>query len=164
MSQKRQEELLRGAVDLDPNFAEAWGDLAVCHAYNVFANNDHSAARLAEAQAAIDRAVRLAPDLPGVIKDLGNFYYYARLDYPRALKEFQRLAVQRPNDATVYSSIGLIERRQGDWGTSISNFRPPDIGPLKMSAFWLIWRVADGEVQTQEGTREESWGAVQLVA
>jgi len=122
-SQKRQEELLRGAVDLDPNFAQAWGDLAVCLAYNVFANYDHSAARVAEAQVAIDRAVRLAPELPDVIKDLGNFYYYARLDYRRAREEFQRLAVLRPNDASVYSSLGLIERRQGDWGTSIASLR-----------------------------------------
>ena len=159
MSQKRQEELLRGAVDLDPNFAEAWGDLAVCHAYNVFANYDHSAARLAEAQAAIDRAVRLAPDLPGVIKDLGNFYYYARLDYPRALKEFQRLAVQRPNDATVYSSIGLIERRQGDWGTSISNLRKaaqldPANGSYSDDLFDSLYRVRRYEEAALEKRRQ----------
>ncbi|HEY4989090.1 MAG TPA: TIR domain-containing protein, partial [Opitutaceae bacterium] len=122
-SQMRQEELLRGAVDLDPNFAQAWGDLAVCLAYNVFANYDHNTASEAEAQAAIDQAVRLAPDLPDVIKDLGNFHYYAHLDYRRAQEEFQRLAVLRPNDATVYSALGLIERRQGDWGKSIASLR-----------------------------------------
>jgi TolB-like protein/cytochrome c-type biogenesis protein CcmH/NrfG len=161
MSQKRQEELLRGAVDLDPNFAEAWGDLAVCLAYNVFANYDHSTERMAEAQAAIDHAVRLAPDLPDVIKDLGNFYYYARLDYPRALEEFQRLAVQRPNDATVYSSLGLIERRQGDWGTSITNLRKatqldPGNGSYSDDLFDSLYRVRRYEEAALEKRRQLS--------
>ena len=159
MSQKRQEELLRGAVDLDPNFAEAWGDLAVCHAYNVFANYDHSAARLAEAQAAIDRAVRLSPDLPDVVKDLGNFYYYAQLDYPHALEEFQRLAVLRPNDASVYSSIGLIERRQGDWGVSITNLRKasqldPANGSYSDDLFDSLYRVRRYGEAAQEKRRQ----------
>ena len=158
-SQKRQEELLRGAVDLDPNFAEAWGDLAVCHAYNVFANYDHSTARLAEAQAAIDQAVRLAPDLPDVIRDLGNFYYYAHLDYPRALEEFQLLAVARPNDATVYSSLGLIERRQGDWVTSLANLRKatqldPANGSFSDDLFDSLYRVRRYEEAAVEKQRQ----------
>src|SRR5208283_1572624 len=35
-SMKRREELLLGAVDLDPGFAQAWADLAVCHALHCF--------------------------------------------------------------------------------------------------------------------------------
>jgi TolB-like protein/cytochrome c-type biogenesis protein CcmH/NrfG len=158
-SQRRQEELLRGAVDLDPNFAQAWGDLAVCHAYAVFANYDHSAARLAEAQAAIDQAVRLAPDLPDVIRDLGNFYYYARLDYPRAREQFQRLAGLRPNDATVYSSLGLIERRQGDWPASLASLRKatqldPANGSYSDDLFDSLYRVRRYEEAAVEKRRQ----------
>jgi TolB-like protein/cytochrome c-type biogenesis protein CcmH/NrfG len=158
-SQKRQEELLRSAVDLDPNFAQAWGDLAVCLAYDVLADYDQSTARLAEAQAAIDQAVRLAPDLPDVIKDLGNFYYYAHLDYRRAQEEFQRLAALRPNDATVYSSLGLIERRQGDWGKSLASLRKatqldPANGSYSDDLFDSLFRIRRYEEAALEKRRQ----------
>ena len=120
---KKQEELLLGAVDLDPGFAQAWGDLAVCHARQCFWNYDHSSGRLAQAKAAIDNAVRLAPDLPEVIQSLGTYYYYAYRDYSHAREQYERLAQLRPKDATVCSSLGLIQRRQGDWATSIANSR-----------------------------------------
>jgi TolB-like protein/Tfp pilus assembly protein PilF len=118
---KKNLELLQGAVDLDPGFAQAWGDLAVCHGLFWFWNYDHSAARQAQAKAAIDNAVRLAPDLPDVIQDLGTYYYYGFRDYSHALEEYQRLARLRPNDPTVFSSLGLIQRRQGDWAQSLPN-------------------------------------------
>jgi TolB-like protein/Flp pilus assembly protein TadD len=158
-SQKRQEELLRSAVDLDPNFAQAWGDLAVCLAYDVLANYVHSPERIAEAQSAIDQAVRLAPDLPDVIRDLGNFYYYAHLDYRRAQEEFQRLAVLRPNDATVYSSLGLIERRQGDWGTALASLRKatqldPANGSYSDDLFDSLFRIRRYEEAALEKRRQ----------
>lgn len=120
---KKRLELLQGAVDLDPAFAQAWSDLAVTHALFCFWNYDHTEARLAQATAAIDTAVRLAPNLPDVIQDHGSYYYYAYRDYARALEQYERLAQLRPNDAAVYSSLGLIQRRQGDWVASLANLR-----------------------------------------
>jgi len=160
-SQKRQEELLQGAVDLDPNFALAWGDLAVCHAYSLFVNAEHSEARLAKAQAAIDHAVQLAPDQPDVIRDLGNFYYYAHLDYPRALEQFDRLAELQPNDATVFSSKGLIERRQGDWATALASLRraaqlEPGNGSFSDDLYDSLFRVRRYEEAAAEKRRQLS--------
>ena len=120
---RKRLELLQGAVDLDPGFAQAWSDLAVTHALFCFWNFDHTDARLAQAKAAIDTAVRLAPDLPDVIQDQGSYYYYGYRDFTRALERYERLAQLRPNDATVYSSLGLIQRRQGDWVASLANLR-----------------------------------------
>jgi hypothetical protein len=45
-----------------------------------------------------------------------------------------------------------------------SNFRAPDIAPVKMSAFWSIGRGGDGEVEAQTGSREEDGRAIQFVA
>jgi len=49
-------------------------------------------------------------------------------------------------------------------GLLLTNFRPPDIAPVKMSAFGSIGRGGDREVEAQTRTREEDGRAIQLVA
>ncbi|HND61121.1 MAG TPA: TIR domain-containing protein [Opitutaceae bacterium] len=114
------EPLLKTAVTLDPQFAQAWAELGSLHAQMYFGDIDHSATRLADAKAAIDRAVQLAPDAPETIEKLGDFYYYGYRDYTRAAEQYRRLAVLRPNDAVVQGSMGLIHRRQGLWRESVA--------------------------------------------
>jgi TolB-like protein/Flp pilus assembly protein TadD len=115
--------LLRNAVGLDPSFARAWGALAHSFAYGAFHFHEGTDELVSKAKAAIDRAAQLAPDDPDVISKLGDYYYYAYRDYVRANEQYQRLALQRPNDAVVFSSLGLIQRRQGKWAESLSNLR-----------------------------------------
>jgi tetratricopeptide (TPR) repeat protein len=117
------EPLLREAVQLDPKFAAAWADLAARQAFAYFNDQDHTAGRLAGAKQAIDEAVRLAPDDPEVIEGLGDYYYYAYRDYPRATEQYLRLAQLRPNDPVMYFSLALIYRRQGRWADALPNFR-----------------------------------------
>ncbi len=120
---REAEHLFKSAVQQDPKFAAAWGELAVVHALNSFWGIDGSSARLGEADAAIAQAVRLAPDDPSVIESLGTYAYYGYRDYARATEQYEKLARLRPNDATVFSSLGLIQRRQGRWADSLGNLR-----------------------------------------
>lgn len=115
--------LFEEAVRLDPKFALAWAELGSTHAQIYFNEIDHSPDRLAKAKAAIDTAVRLAPDAPLVIEKLGDFYYYGYRDYTRAAEQYQRLAVLRPNDAAVFGSLGFIHRRQGRWVEALEELR-----------------------------------------
>ena len=117
----KQEGFLEKAVELDPNFAAAWGALSVVHALHGFWGLDASEVRLAKARAASDRSVRLAPDSPDVIRALGTYYYYGYRDYTQAQTQYEKLARLQPNDPTVFSSLGLIQRRQGRWAESFSN-------------------------------------------
>lgn len=119
----RAESWLVDAVELDPSFAEAWAQLGALHAYKVFSEEDVSPERLAKAKAAIETAVRLAPDDPVVIEMQGDYYYYSYRDYSRAADQYQRLLVLRPNSPEAYGSLGLIYRRQGRWDDSLSSFR-----------------------------------------
>ena len=116
------EELLEQAVKLDPNFAEAWGELGSRRAFAVFSGKGgEEAMRLAKE--AIDNANRLAPDDPAVIESLGDFYYYGYRDYDRATEQYNRLATFKPNDAAVFMSLGLIQRRQGRFDEAVANMR-----------------------------------------
>lgn len=116
----KAEQLFQSAVELDPNFAAAWGELAVVHALRVFWNHDASPARLARADAAMANARRIAPDAPDVIRIEGTYAYYAYRDYGRATAAYQRLIDRQPNDATGYGSLALILRRQGRWPEAVA--------------------------------------------
>lgn len=122
-ARSRHIALLQGAVDLDPNFAQAWGDLAASCAYWYFLTYDDMDAYMARAKAAIERAVQLAPDDPEVFSSLGTYYYYGFRDYDRAAEQFERRARMQPNSPTVFNSLALIQRRQGRWAQSLVNAR-----------------------------------------
>jgi len=119
----RAEKFFQGAVDLDPNFAAAWGELAVVHALNVFWDRDASAGRKARSDAAIARATLLAPDAPDVTRLIGTHAYYAYRDYDRATAAYEKIIRLQPNDATGYASLGLIQRRQGRWAAALATQR-----------------------------------------
>jgi adenylate cyclase len=117
------EQYLNEAVQLDPNFAVAWGWLALAHVRAVISDEDDSPGRLAKAKTAIDTAVRLAPDDPEVIKMEGDYYYYGYRDYVRAAEQFQRLLRLQPNSAEAYAHLGYILRRQSRWAEALANLR-----------------------------------------
>jgi TolB-like protein/Flp pilus assembly protein TadD len=123
LSPAQVEQLLTEAVKLDPAFAQAWGHLAWRHARAYFDEEDHSPERLAQAKAAIDTAVRLAPDDPDVIEMRGNYYYYGYRDYVRAAEQYQRLLRLRPNSADAHAQLGYLYRRQGHWGEALASLR-----------------------------------------
>jgi len=114
--------LLEEAVRLDPGFAAAWAELASRRAF-IYFTSERSPALLAAAQAAIDQAVRLAPEDPAVIEGLGDFYYYTARDYARATEQYLHLVQLRPNDSTTLSSLGFIQRREGRFAEAIENQR-----------------------------------------
>ncbi len=120
---KQAEKFFQGAVEQDPRFAAAWGELAVVHALHVFWEIDHTPGRLAQADAAIAHAVRLAPESPDVIRTLGTYAYYGYRDYARATAQYEKLARLQPNDPTVFYSLGLIQRREGRTVEAALNLR-----------------------------------------
>ncbi len=117
------ERSFQQAVTLDPDFAAAWGELAVVHALRVFWGHDTSPVRRAQGEDAIARAVHLAPEAPEVIRLAGTYAYYAHRDYAKATENYEKVLRLQPNDPTGYMSLGLIQRRQGRWAESIVNLR-----------------------------------------
>ncbi len=119
----KAEGFFQTAVEQDPTFAVAWGQMAAVHARLSFYSLDASPERLARGEAAIANAVRLAPDSPDVIRSVGTFAYYAHRDYVTAREQYEKIARLQPNDPTVFESLGLIQRRQGHWAESLANLR-----------------------------------------
>ena len=117
------ESLLKTAVELDPQFAAAWGELAAIEARFYFVGLDKTPARLAVAQAAVDRAVSLAPDTPEVIGSVGRFYYLTQRDYSRAVEQLEKLVRMQPNDGDAWEFLGVVQRSEGQWSDAIASGR-----------------------------------------
>jgi TolB-like protein/Tfp pilus assembly protein PilF len=100
------------AVELDPNFAEAWALLSIAESYKYFGLQTNEVQK-ERARTAVETAMRLAPDTVDTHAALGLFYYYCVRDYDRALSELQIAKARDPNNAVIIFSIGLVKRRQG---------------------------------------------------
>jgi tetratricopeptide (TPR) repeat protein len=131
---RRQEPLIESAVTLDPNFAVAWADLAFIHGVQYGGYTDHTPARAAQAKAALDHAVRLAPDAPETIRESGDYRCDVLRDYAGAVEQYERLLRLRPSDAHAYWSLGKIYRELGQWRESAANLhRATQLDPASFS-------------------------------
>ena len=106
-------EMYALAVELDPDFAVAWAEMAVRRTGTFFVN-----LRLEErlkAEEAIDRAIDLAPNGFETHMAQGNYCRLVKGDYSTALEHYAAAEKLRPNDADVLRSIGRNLRFQGQW-------------------------------------------------
>jgi TolB-like protein/Tfp pilus assembly protein PilF len=114
-------ELLNQTVARDPKFFIAYCRLAEVHDRLYFINADHTPARLASAEAAVQAALRLRPDDGEAHLALANYYYYGFRDYDRARAEIAIAQRALPNSSQVFALMGYIDRRQGRWDESARN-------------------------------------------
>ena len=115
-------QMFRRAVDLDPNFAQAWARVSQGRSSEYWFFYDRTEAALADAKAAAERALRLRPDLPEPHVAMGYYYYWGKLDYDRALQELAQAREKRPNNAELFMASAAVQRRQGRWAGSIADF------------------------------------------
>ena len=115
-------ELLNQSVAHDPSFFQAYCQLAYTHDQLYFLGFDHTPARLALAEAAIEAAFRLRPDAGEAHVARAENLYRGYLDYQGALAELEVASHTMPNSPLVFALKGYIYRRQGRWEESTRNF------------------------------------------
>src|SRR5436853_5777727 len=113
--------LLDQAIERDPAFALVYYQIAQAHDQPYFGGTDHTPARLAMADAAIQSLSRLRPDSGDAHLALPKHFYWGRLDYERAREELSLAQKSLPNDPLPLQLAGYIDRRQGRWPESIKN-------------------------------------------
>ena len=123
-------DLLNQAVARDPSFFKAYCLLASTHDRLYFLGYDHTPARLALAEAAIEAAFRLHPDAGEAHLARAQNLYRGYLDYDAALAELEVAAKTLPNDAGVFELKGYIQRRQGKQEEAVRSLeRAIDLDP-----------------------------------
>jgi TolB-like protein/class 3 adenylate cyclase/Flp pilus assembly protein TadD len=110
--------LLEQAIARDPTFFLAYCRLAEAHDLIYFFGSDHTPARLALANSAIQTALHLRPGSGEAHLALAEHFYRGYRDYEHALAELTLARRLLPNDPQVFELIGFIARRQGRWDES----------------------------------------------
>ncbi len=132
-------DLLNQAVASDPSFFKAYCLLAATHDRLYFFGYDHTPARLALAEAAIQGALRLHPNGGEVHLARAGHLYRGFLDYEGALAELEIAAKTLPNDARVFELKGYIQRRQGKQEEAVRSLeRAIDLDPRNSATLQQI--------------------------
>jgi TolB-like protein/Tfp pilus assembly protein PilF len=115
-------ELLDEAVKRDPSFFDAYCQLAWAHEYLYAVSGfDHTPARLALAEAAVQAATRLRPDAAETHLARAQYLYYGLRDYAGALAELEIARRGLPNDPRLFELTGYILRRRGQQEEGLRN-------------------------------------------
>jgi len=123
-------DLLNQAVTRDPAFFKAYCQLAHTHDRLYFLGYDHTPARLALAEAAIQAAFRLRPNAGEAHLARAQNLYRGYLEYDAALAELEVAGQTLPNDAGVFELKGYIQRRQGKQEEAVRSLeRAIDLDP-----------------------------------
>jgi len=132
-------DLLNQAVTRDPAFVQAYCQLAWTHDLLYLFGLDHTPARLALADAAVQAAFRLRPDAGEVHLARAQNLYRGYLDYNGALAELEVARHSLPNDSRIFELTGYIQRRQGRWEESTRNLeRAADLDPRNVDILQQI--------------------------
>ena len=117
-------ELLDEAVKRDPSFFDAYCQLAWAHEYlYAVRGSDHTPARLALAEAAVQAATRLRPDAAETHLARAQYLYYGLRDYAGALAELEIARRALPNDPRLFELTGYILRRRGQQEEGLRNLQ-----------------------------------------
>ena len=123
-------DLLNQAVTRDPSFFKAYCQLAHTHDRLYFLGYDHTPARLALAEAAIQAAFRLRPDAGEAHLARAQNLYRGYLEYDAALTELEIAGQTLPNDAGVFELKAYIQRRRGKQDEAVRSLeRAIDLDP-----------------------------------
>ena len=106
-------ELLNGAVARDPSFHAAFCQLVFAHDQLYVVSDDHTPARLAAAEAALQRAIELRPNAAETHVARGAHLSQAFRDYKGALSELEAARAGLANDPRILQFTGSILLHQG---------------------------------------------------
>jgi TolB-like protein/predicted Zn-dependent protease len=130
-------ELYRKAIELDPDFALAYAELARAEGRMYLGGEDRSPERLADADANIEKSLALQPDLV-----LGHLmrasFLLEKRDWSAAMTELELVQKRWPNDPQGILSMARAKGGLGDWQAELAGFlRALELDPRNST--WHRW-------------------------
>ena len=141
------------AVQLDPEFAEAWALLAEIHGQAVWQNYDNTPLRHGAANEALAKAMALKPESAAVKAAQGDYLYRLKNNYPAALAMYREAHAIAPGDARILLYTAIALRRNGLWQESIETFEesmeldPDNVFTATQMVDTLTWMNEWGRVE-----------------
>lgn len=110
---------LKEAIELDPDFTEAYALLGMRYAY-VHQNYDRSDSIADQALSYAEHAMEMEPDNGMAINAMGSYFYRVEKDYPTAVEHFSRGAALYPDRTVFVRMQAHAARRAGDWDQALA--------------------------------------------
>jgi tetratricopeptide (TPR) repeat protein len=137
-AEDKQIEFSRRAVELDPNYSDAWAMLASLLA-DRFDSIERTPDLEPQARIAAENALRLAPDSAKAHDAMGDYYFSCRKDYPAALAEAEKARELAPNDGSILTSFAYLQRALGKIEESLETMKKAaDLDPLNPRPWGLL--------------------------
>ena len=114
--------LCQSAIELDPDFSQAYAELANQHANIFWFNYDVSEKRLELAENAARKAIDLDPGSADAHVAMANYYYHGIRDYEEALSELDMAETIQPNHPLVHQWRAAVKRRQSKWTEALESY------------------------------------------
>ena len=111
----------RSAVDLDPEFALAYSNLALAILQQVWLNGYPIQAQLEESRPFIDQAILLDPQSTSAFTALGRWFQTAG-DLDKSEKAFKQALVLGPNNSSALAHYGNLKQRMSDPASALRLF------------------------------------------
>ena len=129
--------LLEEAVNRDPSFALAWALLARTHDGLYWSNADHTESRRTAAEAALQKALTLRPNLGEVHLEAGYHLLVTTRDYPEIRRELEIARRSLPNSAQLFGLLARVASRQGQWLEALHDYeRAGTLDPKNVR--WIV--------------------------
>ena len=107
-SLRKSIELFNQALAVDPSYALAYVGLAQALRETLLAADVRPATVFAPARAAVQRALKLAPNLAEAVAQNAVSLYYFEFDWPGAEREFRRALASNPNVAAAHFGLAQL--------------------------------------------------------
>jgi serine/threonine protein kinase/Tfp pilus assembly protein PilF len=145
--------LLEAATQKDRKFALAYCMIAKAHDYLYFDRINHTPERRALADAAVNEALRLRPDLAEVHLAVASHLYTCYRDFERARVQIDIAAQVLSNNSDLLQLTAVIDRVQGRWEKSTAGLerattldpRNPLLLATLSDNYWCLRRYRDYE-------------------
>lgn len=101
-------ELLQQALAIDPRYAQAWALLAWVHRRKLWRNDPVPTEVAQAADAALERALALVPQLASARAGVGFSRYWFQFDWEGAEREFRAAVAANPSEVSAHLGLGLL--------------------------------------------------------
>ena len=112
----------RKAIELDPEYAQAWAVLVEIHGQAIWIGYDSTPERFRAAREAVDNAARFGPGLSETLAAQGEYLYRIDNDYAASVDKFQAANELAPGDANILERLAVAQRRAGPIEEAIATF------------------------------------------
>jgi serine/threonine protein kinase/tetratricopeptide (TPR) repeat protein len=133
------EQLLQRALDLDPRFAAAHAMLSRINVSMYWFFYDRSEERVLKAKSHAEQALTLDPSLADAYGSMGYYYYHGRLEYDKAIEQFETALKLQPSNSDVIVGIASVRRRQGRASEALEHFlKAIEVDPRATTAHYNV--------------------------